>query len=410
MNLTEERLRTALHETANELPAVRQLELPSEGSAMNSRRRPARAWLPAVAAAAAVCLIAGLSVAVANGHRSPRPAAAVGLALRAIPRYYAALVAYAYTRQSGYYYQVEIKDSRTGATLATARPPVGFDSFTYVTGAANDRTFALAAVRPGRSNVERLFRAQFSPDGNTLMLAQLPMNPGISLNGIALSPNGADLAIDGQTGPRDLHFEVSVIPMRGGPVKTWTARGGAQSVPAPMSFARDGMLVFTGLIRVATKEAKNLWLGGLWLLDTRTAGGSLGADSRLLLGRPDYGWSLTQAVMSSGGALVTVSARRIPRRGFYVSSGEFREYSVATGKLTRVLWPVHVGPATAPLGPRLWVWWSNSSGSVLVVLANTRHGDKSTSRALDGVLIGNRLVPLPGSGAQNSYNAGGFAF
>jgi hypothetical protein len=75
-------------------------------------------------------------------------------------------------------------------------------------------------------------------------------------------------------------------------------------------------------------------------------------------------------------------ARELPPGGVHA---EFAEYSAASGKLIRYLWPtVHDTES---------VLWSNFSGSVLVVVAPVHRYSPGATRL--GVLSGGRFVPLP---------------
>ena len=393
-----DQLRAALRETADEVQplTIRPLELPPEAGHTRGRRltAPPRRWLPVAGAAAAICLIAAVSVAVASGHRSPRPGSQISPALAAIPHYYAALLRDG--TSSHLAAAVAIKDSRTGATITTDRPPAPFATFTFVSGAADDRTFVLAAQGQGMgsSRLEGLFRARFSPQQHTLTLTQLPMPAGwddFELGGIALSPSGTELAISGQPwghGRRTDDFQVSVLPLAGGLVKTWTAASlrPEQEIPELMSFGPAGMLAVSWLNENST--------GGVWLLNTSTAGGSFLAHSRLLVPNDARGWITGSGVLSGDGRTMAADVVRPPevKRGgriyFPQIAGEFREYSVETGKLIRILWPAHAQ------GP---VYWSNTSGSVLVVLATTHPGPNPGEPHTVGVLSRNRITPLPGA-------------
>jgi len=102
-----------------------------------------------------------------------------------------------------------IRDTVTGATVATFQPPPPFDTFEYVTGAADDRTFVLAARNLSNDlglapcGLTRLFRARFNPAGRSVTLTSLPVPelPATSqVDGIALSPDGTRLAVALETG------------------------------------------------------------------------------------------------------------------------------------------------------------------------------------------------------------------
>ena len=81
-------------------------------------------------------------------HTGPRPAAPEtraerAAALASVPPYYLTLTGY-----SGQpHRRAVIRASATGAVLATVAPPAPYGTFSYVSGAADDRTFALGAQR-----------------------------------------------------------------------------------------------------------------------------------------------------------------------------------------------------------------------------------------------------------------------
>lgn len=112
-------------------------------------RWPGRRLLAASAAAAvvAVAVVAALVATSPPGHgRAP---ATPKDPLQSVPRYYMALVPVNLRsyEQSGLIDQTcaVIRDRMTGQTLANVRPPKPYVTFEGVYGAADDRTFVLAA-------------------------------------------------------------------------------------------------------------------------------------------------------------------------------------------------------------------------------------------------------------------------
>jgi hypothetical protein len=68
---------------------------------------------------------------------------------------------------------------------------------------------------------------------------------------------------------------------------------------------------------------------------------------------------------------------------------ELEEFSASTGQATSVLYASHSHDAVSD------VYWSNPSGSVLVVYAQT--GPKLSSRGVFGILTGSSFTPIPGA-------------
>ncbi len=106
-----------------------------------------------------------------------------------------------------------VRASATGAVLATITAPRPYRTLTWVSGAADDRTFVLAAQRwwritRGKGGLAaeqrdsdtrvRFFRLRLGPSGRVAQLTTLPLPEkpqAAQLAGIALSPDGSKLAI-----------------------------------------------------------------------------------------------------------------------------------------------------------------------------------------------------------------------
>jgi len=409
---TEARLRAATRAAADTVApgSAPPLRLPGDPAAGPlpggglRRRRWLRALTPmAAAAAVAAVVIASLLL---TGHAPPGSSAgpASGTsALRSVPPYYVALAG-----QPDAPGHAVIRASATGAVLATVKPPRPYGSFTFVSGAADDRTFVLAAQRwwnvtsgtRGEDAQQRdnttpavFFRLRFDPRTRTTQLTALPTAGSVSslhLSGLAVSPDGSKLALIVRPA------EIRVITLATGSKQDWiwphtsgtwspksagdTWVGNSKPSGAPLSWTADGRTL-----------AFQLWTqsGGITqvrLLDTTSPGGSLRATRAAVSfvghGQVKTGPIGNTIITPDGTKIVTVASRTRGGR-----SGVM-EFSVRTGQ------PVIPPPAgnITSLGP--WdVLWSDSSGRTLVVQAQSG----PSGAPLIGVLRGGRFTPLPGA-------------
>ncbi len=409
MTRTEERLRAATRAAADTVPpgSAPPLRLPAgpaggtlRGSAV--RRRWVRALTP-LAAAAAVAAAVIISLTLASGV--PAPAGGAGsparpAVLRGVPAYYVALSQPVATPQ-----RAVIRATATGKILTTVTPPRPYRGFTFVTGAADDRTFVLAAQRwwdvtsgtaglaaQNRDNTTPVafFRLRFDPATRAVRLTRLSGPAGVQaaqLSGIALSPGGTRLAVAVDTA------RIAVFTLATGSARYWvwpgaapasgTWVGNAKPYGAPLSWTADGRIL-----------AFQFWTGSggitqVRLLDTTAPGGSLRA-ARAAVSFAGHGQAKTgptgnSIITPDGTKIVTVASRA---RG---GRPEVMEFSVRTGQ------PVLPPPAgnTASLGP--WdVLWAGSSGRTLIVEAQSG----PSGPPLTGVLRGGRFTPLPGAPAD----------
>ena len=299
MNLTEDRLRAALLETAEQIPpgTVPPLELPAEipGRVRDTAHRPAgppRRLLAALAAAAAVCLIIAVPFTLAG---SPGQVTSTRL-LAQFPPYYVAL------QRSGpgngdYYTNPDravVASTLTGSTLTTVAPPKPYGTFAFVQGTANDRDFVLGAQRltydrPGTYPATRLYLLRLNPTarpGHQARLTALPVPllPGMrgyELCWIALSPNGHRLAAISTTTATNNPTQLRVFNLVTGTSRTWllprwAERGDTYSdVAGPPSWSTDSRtLAFFD--RTSPRSAE------LVLLDTSGRAASFTADSHFV--------------------------------------------------------------------------------------------------------------------------------
>jgi hypothetical protein len=422
---TEHDLRSALRLLERETPDTEQVlsRVARRTSATTAARgrRPGRRLLAGSAAAAAVIAIAvaaALLVGPLRGHGQ----AAQPNASQSVPRYYMELVQFNVQpyANSGVFsdgYAV-VKDRITGRTVATVQPPRPYLGFLGVTGAADDRTFVLTATRTttGSETVPyTFFYARFNPADDAVTLTPLAL-PGLPVVDdfltAALSPDGTKLGVASVNPKFPISTaQIKVYSLPSGAAKTWSA-GTDWGFPAPiddqLSWSRTGSLDFSWPGSTPGSTA------GTYLLNTNGAGGNLLADSRevfcpvlprwpqQLPERPSItsAYNLTTAFLTPDGAtLISGVPQPIPvgqrppacgSRSLRATMPELEEFSVSTGQATSVLYPSHSHHAVISD-----VYWSNPSGSVLVVYAITR--SEIPERAVFGILTGSTFTPIPGS-------------
>lgn len=417
MNTLESKLTAALRETGEEVSrgSLPPLRLPPP------RRRPGipggrrHRWLtrltPLAAAAAVAAVVAGsLAISGTFGGRPhatgpaagpPQGAPAGGpAALRRVPPYYLALAG-----PSGIMggQRAEIRASRTGAVLATVRPPRPFGLFTWVSAAADDHTFILAAQRywpiaPGSRGARAetrdsttptwFFRLSFTPSAKSAQLTRLAIPGSVDtrqLSGVALSPDGTRLALD--TGR-----SIQVISLATGAKRTWRWPGGGggwigNSKPygQVLTWSADGKQI-----------AFQQWGGrfgstaNVRVLDISAPGRSL-EPAKLVRTFPNKSDVLTlggmNTLLTPDGTKIVAPTMTQAAKPPYATQVEITEFSARSGKIERSMDTFRsANPAI-----RQEVLWSSSSGSTLIV--TDPRGKKG--QPVTGVLSGNRFTALP---------------
>jgi hypothetical protein len=370
-----------------------------------------------------------------------------------VPPYYVAITSHG-NPNFGPSYAV-VKATVSGKTLATIQPSVERGTILAVTAAADDRTFVLDEQRWGSSepfDTRTFYEFRLSSSGQPGPLILLPMTVpnGQLLTGLAMSPDGSKLAItvEPDNNKKEPNLTtVSVYTLATGAVRTWTGNG---TIGTSGDDARS--LSWTAGSRTLAFD----WLGatsgpqgmGVRLLDVGAPGSSLLADSQQVVSTvvqaPNAAPSPTAPVRSvptiSRPAVPTISVPDMTPSAAYSSSlsitlptcqqdsiitpdgsavvcsaiadintkitvsglsrgavTEFREYSTATGKITRILghWTfASVGALSVE------VLWSNPSGSVLIGVIPNAGGGRV------GVIRGNTFTPLPAQVAPASALSG----
>jgi hypothetical protein len=345
----EERLRAATRAAADTVApgSAPPLRLPGEqpGPARwDQRHRWLRPMVP-LAAAAAVAAVVIASLTLTRGVHTASPGGAASpaqsAALSSVPPYYVAIAGRPDAPE-----HVVIRASATGAVLATVKPPRPYRSFTFVSGAADDRTFVLAAQRwwnvtsgtRGEDAQQRdnttpvvFFRLRFDPRTRTAQLTRLSRVAGpqaAQLAGIAVSPDGTRLALDLQ------QAEIKVVSLATGSSQRWvwpgttpssgTWVGNGKPGGQPLSWAADGRVL-----------AFQFWIqsGGITqvrLLDTTSPDGSLRA-TRAAVSFVGHGQVKTgpigNSIITPDGTKIVTVASRTRGSGFGVM-----EFSVRTGQ------------------------------------------------------------------------------
>jgi hypothetical protein len=448
---SEQDLRAALRLLEREAPSAQTVlrhvrERAGRGTAArDGGGRPMRRLLAAAAAAAAVIAIVTAAVLAANrpaGHSpalthhsaspsaypspspsvrpspSPSPSPSSRAVPDSLPRYYMAVVPGRPSLASPHY--ALVRDAISGKTLATVRPPKPYVTFISVTGAADDRTFVLTAQSATSSNPGTrigFYEARFDPADNKLTVSPLALRGlpgGIDLAGAALSPDGGQLAVASQTGgigalaPGSV-AQIAVYSLPGGAVRAWRADGNFANTGADLlTWGGTGTLAFSWGGASGPPVARSSESAfGFWLLNTHGPGGALFTYSRQpfcsaqgssLLNASYAGYLTPDGSTIISSVLTAVPAGQRPVCPGAViptpSAGSpamprsvFEEFSAATGKAIRA---VPSDPSRAVAGN---IWWSNASGSALVVNASARPGGPDDF----GVLSGGRFTPIPGA-------------
>jgi hypothetical protein len=434
----EDRLRDLTRAIGTEMQPIRPLNLPPAiGPARPRDRRPGGTrrvpgWLVPLSAAVTVAAVAAGIVVIRDvSHATARPPQPPAVTLPpgsgpavdpgALPEYFAALAhpqAGMPGPQGGMSTTpppdpVVIGQARTGAVLATIPPPGG-DSFIGVTGAGDNRTFVLDAVpRPAdpvtQGGPHRWYLLRITPASATVaVLTRLPI-PAVPASdqvaGIALSRDGAKLAVLSQAGPDSpatgqLALRVYATTT-GALLHGWTATDRSHGLYAystgsqpvnnhNLSWTADGNhLAF--MYGNAKDPDSSL---SLRMLDLTRPGSHLLTDSKNILritakatGKPAIRCQTLRVTADGRAAVCGASLPRVAPTGIVLDAYArpavwggcaapsvlawpgIAEISLASHALTKVLYQVK--PACIGNGTSTILWASPSGGSVLSYIGYT---------------------------------------
>ena len=397
MTPLQNKLRAALRETADEIPAqAPPLRLsPQPRASQNGRIATWRAWAAPLAAAALVIATVAGSVAVAGSLKhQPAAAARPQAGPDGVPAYYVALitakpqsdVANMLDSASPADSAAELKSTQTGAVLAKITPPKPYVSFTGVTAAADDRTFVLSAQGPEPYAVppfpaQRFFLLRIDPAaqaGARMTLTALPARyvpAGYGIRDMALSPDGTRLTAE--IGNSALFAqELEVLDLATGTERAWSARSCPECV-----YNGGGMLWFGVNTDAVSWTADSQHVAFIWgntvrLLDIRAAGSDILTDSKTVAT-----WiGGVNGVDEWRGAIITPDGRTVlgietlSRIGLNAPVREHLvSWSTATGRQTAVLNNLNA----LKLNDFEQILYTSDDGSVLV-LTYLRPGTNAT--------------------------------
>jgi hypothetical protein len=421
MNMLETKLRAALRETGEEISpgTVPRLHL-------HGRRRPGlppvarrrwSAWLAPVAAAASVAAVVAGSLAISStfhghtpasrGAATPKhyqaPPAATG-ALASVPSFFAELTHP--VPQGEEAQRAVVRSTATGGVLATLSPPKPYRVFTWVSGAANDQTFILAAQRywniaSGQAGVHAeqkdnttptvFFRLTFNPVTGATQLSKLAIPqtfPSAQLAGMAVSPDGTRLAVD-------LRQSIMVITLATGRSQQWLWHGGGwignfKPMGQIFSWTANGrMLAFQQWGASGTEN--------VLLFDTSTPPGSL-ASAKVILTFPGA-LAVMNTLLTPDGTRIVATIASGHGKGGGPAYNEIAQFSAQTGK--RVLAEDKLRPDRGSPEPL----WAGPAGRALVVSQPGKLSRSSMVSYVLGVLTGGKFTPIP-HGAYAGENLG----
>jgi hypothetical protein len=415
MSTVEDRVRAATHAAAQTVAPGSTLPPPPLPARARRRRaahpRPGRGWpswaaplAAAVTVAAAIATSVVVSGALSPGHASrPSQAAArtgtvpLHQAPAAPPGIPAYNVALAPGPDAGQSTRAVVRAAATGAVLATVRPPRPYATFTWVTGAADDRTFALAAQPGGQPTasgrvVMKFFALRLDPAAGTATLTALPTpvvsGTWIQAQGLALSPDGEKLAVALSRGSQSA---IEVFDLAGGPAREWQATlpggtvvGTALVGANALSWAAGGRTLAFDAYGPAGVEVR--------ALDTAAPGTSLSASRLIMTFRH---WRTTgSALITPDGTKIVATEVPSPRTATQI---RVRQFSATDGRPLGILATLHYRKGAITRWPA--VLWSNPSGSQLIISTTKLGAAPSKNGGLTpgeiGIVSGGRFAPLP---------------
>jgi hypothetical protein len=326
--------------------------------------------------------------------------------LATVPPYFASL-----TGLVGQRNDVVIHATATGDNLVIFVPPKPYGTFSWVSAAADDRTFVLAAqpwhntgnAIDDTNEPTKFFLLRLSTGGAWYPLKALPI-PALPssawVDGIALSPDGTKLAVAVDEDNPEVNPKIEVFTLATGAMKEWEWPGSGwignfKPTGSPLSWAADSRTLAYQLAPAnGTIEVR--------LLDTATPGGSLHSSALAVEWTKGevtgpHGVVITGTLQDPGNSLYGMNTLITPDGTKIVcittshdrGSGVATEFSVSTGEIVSV--PAGPGSAASPSGsarspaPLEDVLWASATGSTLIVLAGNS----------DAVLTRNSFTPIP---------------
>ena len=432
----EERVRSAARERADLVRDIRPLDLPASAPSRLPRWSGTHRWAtwaaPLAAAAVVVALAVGL-VSLRQARKEPvvpgaaQPGTSVSSATAAIPAYYAALD---FPVRAG---STTLVVGKTGAAKAfsTLGAPRG-QSFVGVTGAADHRTLVAAAgAYPAAKDADSAapvawylvrIRAGVAPSVSLIRL-RIPGQPkGTQVSGIALAPDGSELAV---------MFQRGVWSGKKGPLTLSVYAVSTGRTLRPWTQPSDGSQVGFGWYSGQYSNSSITWLDGQTLafdegvyagpaswplhpvfadakirkIGLSSPDGSLLADSKVVFAARNSSCDTLQITADGKSVFCGTAAGRADKKSSAYAP-KIVEYTLATGK-SRLVYR-RAGVYNYGIADVLWL---NASGTSLAgaVLDQTKVRDGWVGYVNAGPISRGTLKPVifPVNGPPF---AGGIAF
>lgn len=387
--MIEDTVRTAIRQTAAQVSQtdLAPLDLDQKPQFTGPRSTMARPLTALSAAAAMIVLVIGVVVAGSavrhagdSGQSAAKPSGP--------PRYFVDLSFSAATGVERD--RADIVDSLTGKVIAFAPVPKPYGSFTEAAAAANDRTFVLAAQTEthGPHWLSKLFVLRFDPVRKTASLRPLRFTFPATLNGrkvswvgqgLALTPDGTELAIAASPFERAHVSHVWTYSMASGTSRSWHSPG-----EIGLRLYDSRAISWSGDDRTLSYlwSSEPSGLRSMQLLNTAAPQGDLISHSRKLvkIAAPGFAPWRDADLTPDGSKLVAAVQAKVPTIEVLPGSPSGH----ATKSLDRLI------QLSLPAHHRLFdVLWTNSAASAMVVSVVDRHGNPTLM-----LLRGHKLVKL----------------
>ena len=410
----EDRVRAATRARTDLVRDIRPLELPADPPAHVHRNSRTRRWLNWGAPLAAAALVTALALTLALVRQAegppsrPAPPASSTSAPASIPRYYVAL---AYTGSTSSQMKAVVGDDQTGRTVAILNPTAA-QNFYGVTAAADDRTFVVMNYT-GATQQTTWYRLRIAPGtAHPTQLTKLPIKPlAAHVNGLALSPDGRELAVMWRTGTTATNGaeHLSVYSLSSGAaLGTWgtpdlsgiNGVGGANGTGLSW-VGGDRSIDFRWI--VTTGEADPGSTRTIRRIDVASPGGDLLADSRVAVQLPPTAEPTKTKFSAPCAASVTTSDGNLVCGTSSFTGVSFEEvcstvppsfvtYSGTTGKQLKVLYQWHGQCLEAQAMP---VWTDSTGSHVIVFLLLSEKGVKTSLTDKFGLVTDGHFTSLP---------------
>jgi WD40-like Beta Propeller Repeat len=357
----EARVRDAYQSAAR---TVNTLQLPAPMRAAGSVPKPRNVFAP-VAAAIAVLVVIGASVAVPRLLSAGNPAAAAITA--PAPGHSPPFRVVVTTSDNNLASQLLVESAATGHAVRTLAPPRQGAMWIDVAATGNATRFIVAAAPASAPYTPtRLYSLTLSARGAVTGLTPLavPTLPG-EITSLAASADGRTVAYT-TFGPRGGVYDVGVIT--GDRTRQWSVSAGAVLGMWHVSVSSDGgMLAFMtqGLGRGGNEDTA-------WVLPTDSAAGSITARARKVYDHtylPGAGHAetiLNSALISPDGRTLYLSTTAGPAHGTSVT--RVTAVSTADGASlgTIASWDLGYPEQLSPVGGLLLSWDQDSTRAFLI--------------------------------------------